>query len=135
MPPTAAQGRARHRAAGQPGTPGRKAACCSLPPWESGPHSDNLNRALGAVLDWTDPIRVGQEGRGSVWTRVPRELRAGLKAAVLAGKRLPGISPHDLRHTYATLALRHGVPVEVVSKNLGHGSPAIAPHGVPACPG
>lgn len=88
-------------------------------------HPDNLNRALNAVLEWTDPARAGQDGRGSVWTRVPRELRPGLKAAVLAGERLPGISPHDLRHTYATLALRHGVPVEVVSKNLGHGSPAI----------
>lgn len=37
-----------------------------------------------------------------------------------AGKKLPDISPHDLRHTYATLALRRGVPVEVVSKILGH---------------
>ena len=27
---------------------------------------------------------------------------------------------HDLRHTYASLALHRGVPVEVVSKTLGH---------------
>ena len=88
-------------------------------------HPDNLNRALKAVLAWTEPTRAGQEGRKSAWTRVPRELRPSLKAAVLAGERLPAISPHDLRHTYATLALRQGVPIEVVSKNLGHGSPAI----------
>ncbi|GAA4022871.1 site-specific integrase [Deinococcus rubellus] len=88
-------------------------------------HPDNLNRALSAVLGWTEPTRAAQDGRGSVWTRVPRELRPALKVAALAGERLPDISPHDLRHTYATLALRHGVPVEVVSKNLGHGSPAI----------
>jgi integrase len=27
---------------------------------------------------------------------------------------------HDLRHTYASLALQHGVPVELVSERLGH---------------
>jgi integrase len=27
---------------------------------------------------------------------------------------------HDLRRTYASLALREGVPVEVVSKRCGH---------------
>ncbi|MDQ2831358.1 MAG: tyrosine-type recombinase/integrase [Chloroflexota bacterium] len=27
---------------------------------------------------------------------------------------------HDLRHTYATLALEQGIPVKVVSENLGH---------------
>ncbi|WP_293914249.1 tyrosine-type recombinase/integrase [Deinococcus sp.] len=106
------------------------------PEWQSGgvlfatalgewTHPDNLNRALSAVLSWTEPTRAAQDGQGSVWTRVPRDLRDALKVAVVAGERLPDISPHDLRHTYATLALRHGVPVEVVSKNLGHGSPAI----------
>ncbi len=49
-----------------------------------------------------------------------REALAQLEGVAAAGERLPGISPHDLRHTYATLALRRGVPVEVVSKVLGH---------------
>ncbi|WP_341474618.1 tyrosine-type recombinase/integrase [Thermus altitudinis] len=31
---------------------------------------------------------------------------------------------HDLRHTHATLLLRKGVPVEVVSEKLGHATPA-----------
>jgi integrase len=31
---------------------------------------------------------------------------------------------HDLRHTHATLALRAGVPVKVVSERLGHDTPA-----------
>jgi integrase len=35
---------------------------------------------------------------------------------------LPRIRFHDLRHTYATLALRNGVPVKVVSETLGHAS-------------
>lgn len=30
-----------------------------------------------------------------------------------------------LRHTYATLAIRNGVPVKVVSERLGHASVAI----------
>lgn len=37
---------------------------------------------------------------------------------------LPVISLHDLRHTHATLLLRSGVPVKVVSERLGHASPA-----------
>jgi integrase len=35
---------------------------------------------------------------------------------------LPRVRFHDLRHTYATLALRDGVPVKVVSETLGHAS-------------
>jgi integrase len=38
---------------------------------------------------------------------------------------LPKIRFHDLRHTYATLALQAGVPAKVVSENLGHASIAI----------
>jgi len=41
-------------------------------------------------------------------------LRAGLRTIRL----------HDLRHTHATLALKAGVPVKVVSERLGHESPA-----------
>ncbi|QFP75411.1 tyrosine-type recombinase/integrase [Deinococcus sp. AJ005] len=41
------------------------------------------------------------------------------------GTALPRIAPHDLRHTYATLALRRGVPLAVVSKRLGHAKVSI----------
>jgi integrase len=37
---------------------------------------------------------------------------------------LPVIRLHDLRHTHATLLLKAGVPVKVVSERLGHASPA-----------
>lgn len=37
---------------------------------------------------------------------------------------LPVISLHGLRHTHATLLLRAGVPVKVVSERLGHANPA-----------
>jgi integrase len=43
--------------------------------------------------------------------------------AKLAG--LPPIRLHDLRHTYATLSLKAGIPAKVVSARLGHASTAI----------
>ena len=42
----------------------------------------------------------------------------------LAGSDLPRIRFHDLRHTHATIMLKKGVPVKVVSERLGHSSPA-----------
>jgi integrase len=38
---------------------------------------------------------------------------------------LPRIRLHDLRHTWATLALVAGVDVKIVSERLGHASPVI----------
>lgn len=38
---------------------------------------------------------------------------------------LPAIHLHDLRHTHATLLLRAGVPVKVVSERLGHATVTI----------
>lgn len=38
---------------------------------------------------------------------------------------LPPIRLHDLRHTYASLALKAGVPLKVVSERLGHASTKI----------
>ena len=37
---------------------------------------------------------------------------------------LPEIRFHDLRHTYATLALQNGVDIKTVSYNLGHATVA-----------
>jgi integrase len=42
-----------------------------------------------------------------------------------ASAELPVIRLHDLRHTWATLALQTGVDVKVVSERLGHSSPVI----------
>lgn len=36
---------------------------------------------------------------------------------------LPYIRLHDLRHTHATLLLKAGVPIKVVSERLGHSTP------------
>jgi integrase len=38
---------------------------------------------------------------------------------------LPRIRFHDLRHTFATLALQAGVPLKVVSDILGHANISI----------
>jgi integrase len=37
---------------------------------------------------------------------------------------VPAIRLHDLRHTHATLMLKDGVPLKVVSERLGHSTPA-----------
>jgi len=42
----------------------------------------------------------------------------------VAKSTLPGIRLHDLRHTHASILLKAGVPVKVVSERLGHSSPA-----------
>lgn len=42
----------------------------------------------------------------------------------IAKTDLPRIRLHDLRHNHATIALRAGVPVKVISERLGHESPA-----------
>jgi len=38
---------------------------------------------------------------------------------------LPEVRFHDLRHTWATLALKSGVPTKVVQERLGHANPSI----------
>ena len=38
--------------------------------------------------------------------------------------RSHGIRLHDLRYTHASILLKAGVPVKVVSERLGHGNPA-----------
>lgn len=42
----------------------------------------------------------------------------------VAKSGLPDITLHDLRHTHATLLLKAGVPVKVVSERLGHSNPS-----------
>jgi integrase len=39
--------------------------------------------------------------------------------------QIPRIRLHDLRHTWATLALAKGIPAKIVSERLGHASIAI----------
>lgn len=81
-------------------------------------HPDNLNRALTTLLAWSDPQQIDQPK----WRGVQLTVRPSLMEIVQSGAALPSISPHDLRHTYATLTILRGVKVEVVSRYLGHAS-------------
>jgi Phage integrase family len=40
---------------------------------------------------------------------------------------LPRIRLHDVRHSYATAALKAGIPAKVISERLGHASVAFTP--------
>jgi integrase len=51
----------------------------------------------------------------------PRNLTRSFKR-LLKGASLKEIRVHDLRHTYASLALQRGTPIEIVSERLGHSS-------------
>lgn len=42
----------------------------------------------------------------------------------VARSGLPSITLHDLRHSHATLLLKAGEPVKVVSERLGHSNPS-----------
>lgn len=54
----------------------------------------------------------------------PRNLTRSFKRLIKdAAPDLKEIRVHDLRHTYASLALQRGIPIEMVSERLGHSSP------------
>lgn len=38
---------------------------------------------------------------------------------------LPPIRVHDLRHTYGSLLLANGAPLELVAERMGHANPSI----------
>jgi integrase len=42
----------------------------------------------------------------------------------VARSALPRIRLHDLRHSHASVLLKEGVPLKVVSERLGHANPA-----------
>lgn len=81
-----------------------------------------LEERLALQGTWVDSDRVfvnevGEPVRPDVLLRLVR------RYADAAG--LNHITVHQLRHSYATAALRAGVPVEVLSQRLGHSSVAI----------
>ena len=58
-------------------------------------------------------------------TAIPPKRASQLFTRHVDAAGLPRIGVHGLRHTWATLALRAGVPVKVVSQRLGHADPAV----------
>ena len=81
-----------------------------------------LEERLAAGEVWTDSGRVFTDEIGRP-IRPDQLLRRLHRFADDAG--LPRVTVHQLRHSYATAALRAGVPAEVLSKRLGHASVAI----------
>ncbi len=61
---------------------------------------------------------------GATWTSMPETPEAVQNAMrrFLKAAGLRKIRPHDLRHTYATLAIQAGVPLLTVSRQLRHAS-------------
>jgi len=86
------------------------------------------------VSKWNDSGRVAQEGLAATGLRLPecrgdaprpggsrRAFRRALKAAGLSTDH----TPHDLRHTFASLPLQDGVSLAHVQRMLGHADPRL----------
>ncbi|HET8630556.1 MAG TPA: site-specific integrase [Thermomicrobiales bacterium] len=91
-----------------------------------------LARRLAAGADWEDRdlIFTTPQGRALNPGNVLRNLaviqrKANAAPDVPDAARLPHFTVHDLRHTHATHLLMDGWSVAVVSRRLGHASPAI----------
>jgi integrase len=62
--------------------------------------------------------RAGDERLLRLWnkTDVARQMRSAVARAHI----VPSITFHGLRHTWASLAVMNGVPLQVIAQNLGH---------------
>jgi integrase len=70
-------------------------------------------------------LGAGYEDRDLVFARADGtpthpELLSSTFERIVARSGLPSIRLHDVRHTHATLLLKAGVPIKVVSERLGH---------------
>ena len=84
-------------------------------------HRQAQTAARLAAKRWVDRGLVFPNPHGEPWRPSTFSVHWGRNAAVKAA----GIRFHDLRHTHATILLRAGVPVDAVSKRLGHASPVV----------
>ena len=90
---------------------------------KTGPRTVWLSSAARAVLDrlprtaeWTFPAPTG---RGPM----PTETLYRCWRYVRKAANLPDVRLHDLRHSYASFALRHGETVPTIGRLLGHRDP------------
>src|SRR5262245_11020226 len=79
------------------------------------------------TIDSATPARSPRAGRGSR-VPAPRGGRIDLRAAWEAVRNAPGLPEglriHDLRHTFASLAVSAGVPLRTIGGLLGHSAVA-----------
>lgn len=94
-------------------------------------------RARQTVVDLASQDLVfPSETRGPLtgWNLVMRHFRP-----IVLNAKVPTIRFHDLRHTFATLMLRNGVPVKDVAYMLGHSDAAttirVYAHAIPSTHG
>jgi integrase len=74
----------------------------------------------GSLWQETGLVFTREDGSPIHPERLSRRFKTLTRRALL-----PHIGLHGIRHTYATIALRSGVPVKVVSERLGHASTSI----------
>lgn len=95
-----------------------------LPKQATGYTPDNFQRTVADLAKWSNLAfynALSSRGIPVGHSIIPVAYRSSFEALLAANKPLPHLSPpHDLRHTAGTIMLRKGVPVEVVSKMLGH---------------
>ena len=91
---------------------------------KTGPRTVWLSSAARSVLDrlhrtseWTFPAPTG---KGPMTTETLYRCWRVVRAAA----ELPGLRLHDLRHSYASFALRQGETVLTIGRLLGHRDPA-----------
>jgi len=92
--------------------------CRVLVQWRD--HQTRELRLIGATPPDTGMVFTRRDG-----TAVHPDMATDTFARLLDRAGLPPIRLHDLRHTAASLALQAGVPMKVVSEQLGHSSLAI----------
>ena len=92
------------------------------------PYPDFLEPALRAGLRGKAPDQL-LFGEGDEHLRLPNSKDGWFAAAVRRARKidpdLPHITPHDLRHTAASLAISAGANVKAVQRMLGHASAAM----------
>jgi integrase len=88
-------------------------------------HRDRQQLEKVATRRWEDSGYVFTREDGSLLN--PATLTRAFRW-IVDRSALPRVRLHDLRHTHASIAVKAGVPIGVVSERLGHASPEFTLH-------
>jgi integrase len=85
---------------------------------------EGKERTIPLFTDEVVAALKDQLATGTLWPYTPRAMQFWLtNAGEAAG--VPDISPHTLRHTFATRYLKGGGDIFILSRILGHSSPKV----------